>query len=1503
MGIIIAMILSMIPMNSFAAEQVEYDVNLALGKTVEVSTTSTDEPTLIASNITDGNANTRWKSKDNDKGTVTIDLGSTFDFNEITINWEGAYGKNYNLQVSTDKATWQTVATINNTSSGLKKHKFNSINARYVKLVNNEFSSSATFISIFEIEVHKRRVLPADQAMNNIIPSVSSIIGGFNADQTIFDINVGNETSTITLTPILAGSSAIALVNGKSVTSGVASEPVELDVGLNPIQVVTADPNDADNSMVYTVNVHRKNYNFNGEQYTNIALNKNVTALKADNSNLTSFWNALRNVNNGNKGDFAQPNLGKDTPWQVKIDLQGSFIVDRFDYYPFKGQYPYDYSIKTSVDGTTWTTVVMDGNTQGEDKTYVISPTTARYVMFSSTKATGFSGIAEMEVYGVSFSLDMLLNVINSMTLQYGQSELSLPSVPDGYNISIKNSSDTNVITTDGNVTFPAAEQVIDITIEVLDQNTAETAEKTIQVTVPAAASVETVETVTNIEVENGTAAALVLAQLPQTAELTLNNGKIVDAAITWAANSIPTYDAYTAGQYTFAGEVVLPYGVNNDHNKSLTVEANVTVKQLTLSHLIIKPGNQTVTVPASDFVRRKFIAEVMSSAGIIIPSEKVEWSISSKPEGVSLDNSGMLVVDSTAQSNQLTITATSLTDETLSASVTVTINKKEDVRDFPANPLEKDGWILDFHDEFDEPKLNKDVWYDGYLTHWANTMESSATNYMLKDGKFILFIDETNVEWSVEDNGNKATGMQSFEKNGLHKWGSHVIPRQDVEDFDGYATKYGYYEIRTKLPGTGFGGHLAWWMVGTQDDAPADDIMGESTKQNAEIDIMEIPYGEILKANPSTYPIIHKWNDPDAPKVWFNSYGLSPNSDSEYHTFAMDWTPTSLNFYYDNKLVAEGNTSPSYRMMTFFSMYAGAEGYWTGKDNGVYPKDWFIDYFRVYKKDEPASDLNLAALSTSEGDIDYKNGTITYAMDVSETTESITVTPTGNTDLQTIAVNGETVESGTESQAIPLAMGVNKVKVMVTAGNGDYKYHTLTINRVDPNAQTDKTALIEEITKAQLAYDSAVEGNQPGQYPATAMEALSEAIVAAAVVVNDNSATQEIINIAFETLSTKLSEFKNSVNKAPDSGSGNGSNNGNNEGNTNNNGDLIIKVEDVNGFTTSRTMSEVLNAERVIIQTEQMGLEVTQETMNQLSQLLSNEELLTSKFNLSINKQNPTEEHRTLDSVTDSNKADAKLLGSIMDLDLTIRRQDGTSIQVAPIIVSIPLNDIVQDQNTALYRILEDGKLEYLGGKVVDGQLVVQLHQNGTYALLKVTKQYNDISSEHWATEAIEELTKRLVINGTSGNTFNPSGNVTRAEFVTMLIRAIQFNNTGKLSFDDVTSGIWYEDSVKSAVEAGIVQGYTNSSFRPQAHITREEMVAMLIRAYQAVGKDIAPSSDHAISDANDIAPWAKDYVAQAYDLQLVQGSQPGKFVPKGLTTRAEAAVVIYNLLKQLGI
>ena len=165
------------------------------------------------------------------------------------------------------------------------------------------------------------------------------------------------------------------------------------------------------------------------------------------------------------------------------------------------------------------------------------------------------------------------------------------------------------------------------------------------------------------------------------------------------------------------------------------------------------------------------------------------------------------------------------------------------------------------------------------------------------------------------------------------------------VAPYDGYTTQYGYFEIRCKMPAGGGGGHVAFWMVGTQADARAD---GSGSLQTGEIDIIETPF----YAPNVHYPRVFSWTDEDL-TTWYDSVPLEGDYVNDWHTYAMDWTPEYLAFYVDGVEVSRTEQSPQYEMCMILSMYIDddpTDDYVFGVPSDVYPKVWEIDYVRVYK-------------------------------------------------------------------------------------------------------------------------------------------------------------------------------------------------------------------------------------------------------------------------------------------------------------------------------------------------------------------------------------------------------------------------------------------------------------------------------------------------------------------------------------------------------------------------
>jgi arabinogalactan endo-1,4-beta-galactosidase len=173
----------------------------------------------------------------------------------------------------------------------------------------------------------------------------------------------------------------------------------------------------------------------------------------------------------------------------------------------------------------------------------------------------------------------------------------------------------------------------------------------------------------------------------------------------------------------------------------------------------------------------------------------------------------------------------------------------------------------------------------------------------------------------------------------------------------------------------------------------------------------------------------------------------------------------------------------------------------------------------------------------------------------------------------------------------------------------------------------------------------------------------------------------------------------------------------------------------------------------------------------------------------------------------------------------------------------------------------------------------------------------FSDITG-HWAEVTIKEAVKRGVISGYPEGTFRPNATIIRAEFVTMLMNALKpTSESTTLSFSDTQMiPVWAKNSIVQSVEAGIVSGYEDGSFRPFANIKRMEMAVMIAKAY---GMGMAIGDTTGFSDDSEIPDWAKGAVIVIKQLGIVEGRGNNKFVPNETATRAEAATMIMNLLQ----
>lgn len=177
----------------------------------------------------------------------------------------------------------------------------------------------------------------------------------------------------------------------------------------------------------------------------------------------------------------------------------------------------------------------------------------------------------------------------------------------------------------------------------------------------------------------------------------------------------------------------------------------------------------------------------------------------------------------------------------------------------------------------------------------------------------------------------------------------------------------------------------------------------------------------------------------------------------------------------------------------------------------------------------------------------------------------------------------------------------------------------------------------------------------------------------------------------------------------------------------------------------------------------------------------------------------------------------------------------------------------------------------------------------------------FGDLGKVAWAQDAIKSLAEKGIIKGMDGNSFAPAKTVTRAEFITMLVRSLNLSASGtSSSFSDVKAGAWYTDSILAAVKAGLVQGSGGGKFEPGREITREEMAIMIANALKGQLPTIDKTAALAkFTDKSSISSYAQEAVAQLTELGIVNGVAGEKFAPNSMANRAQAAVIIFRMLE----
>lgn|GEM_PF-881885 len=220
------------------------------------------------------------------------------------------------------------------------------------------------------------------------------------------------------------------------------------------------------------------------------------------------------------------------------------------------------------------------------------------------------------------------------------------------------------------------------------------------------------------------------------------------------------------------------------------------------------------------------------------------------------------------------------------------------------------------------------------------------------------------------------------------------------------------------------------------------------------------------------------------------------------------------------------------------------------------------------------------------------------------------------------------------------------------------------------------------------------------------------------------------------------------------------------------------------------------------------------------------------------------------------------------------------------------------------VYYIGDNGTLEIVQNVKYDaakGIISFAPKHFSRYAAVHANIVFTDIQDAAWAQTIIETLAAREIVRGTGEGVFEPSRAVTRAEFAQLLLGALGLvDEQASSSLKDVKQGAWYYSAVASAEKLGIVKGKADGTFGANESITREDMAVILARATEFAGiNGTAEGVGQSFKDQEDISRYALESVKAMQEAGYINGFADGSYRPKQDTTRAQAASVIFKLLK----
>ena len=343
-----------------------------------------------------------------------------------------------------------------------------------------------------------------------------------------------------------------------------------------------------------------------------------------------------------------------------------------------------------------------------------------------------------------------------------------------------------------------------------------------------------------------------------------------------------------------------------------------------------------------------------------------------------------------------------------------------------------------------------------------------------------------------------------------------------------------------------------------------------------------------------------------------------------------------------------------------------------------------------------------------------------------------------------------------------------------------------------------------------------------------------------------------------------------------------------------------IPEVGDVDNYSLElpeKFLSETKEHYKILISTELGSIEIPANMMNYPEVL--NQDIGDLAVEFVIGKSDIEGINQGLKEIIDNRP--------VIDIDILV---DGEKIQwnnpEARIKICIPYvpNEWELEEYehiVAMYISPEGGGVIQPSGRYdfdSDGVTFVTSHLS-KYAIGYIHKTFSDIGSYSWAQKQIEVLASKGIINGTTQTTYTPEADITRADFMILLVKALDLSAIVDSNFDDISQDDYYYEYVGIAKGLNITSGVGDNKFNPRERITRQDMMVLTTNAREIAGKVSQRGNYSDIErfiDKSLVASYAVEGVATLVKEGIVVGE--GESInPKGNASRAEMAAIVYKI------